>query len=127
MDRRAAACGHRPRRQHGQQDHQRTGDQHLGPVLTVALGELDGRPIALTGGQDATVRVWDLADGTQHREPLAGHDHLVAAVEFGKLNGRPIALSGSWDETVRVWHLTAGNGTLRSRASGTTADPGDHR
>jgi WD40 repeat protein len=37
---------------------------HTGPVLAVATAVLpDGRPVAVTGGVDRTVRVWDLAAG----------------------------------------------------------------
>jgi eukaryotic-like serine/threonine-protein kinase len=41
-------------------------------VTAVAVGELDGRPIVVSGG-DATVRVWDLHTGSSIGEPMAGH------------------------------------------------------
>ena len=40
------------------QDDPLTG--HTGGVGAVAVGELDRRPIVVSGGADATVRVWDL-------------------------------------------------------------------
>jgi WD40 repeat protein len=79
---------------------------HVGPVTAVAVGELDGRPIAVTGGDDATVRVWDLRTGHQHGDALTGHVGPVTAVAFGELDGQPIAVTGGRDATVRVWTLT---------------------
>jgi WD40 repeat protein len=47
----------------GTQLHQLTG--HTGRVSAVTVITLEGRPVAITGGDDATVRIWELADGTQ--------------------------------------------------------------
>ena len=73
----------------------------------MAVGELDGRPVVVTGGDDATVRVWDLATGDPVGDPLTGHTGAVLAVAVGELDGRPIVVTGSGDETVRVWDLAA--------------------
>ena len=75
-------------------------------MLAVALGELNGQPIALTGSDDRTLRVYDLASGTE-RADLAGHTGPVRAVAFGQLDSHPIALTGSDDRTVHVWDLTS--------------------
>ncbi len=82
--------------------------RHTGWVNAVAVGRLDGRPIAVTGSDDYTVRVWDLATGQPVGEPLTGHTDRVNAVAVGQLDGRPIAVTGSDDYTVRVWDLTTG-------------------
>ncbi|MFV6051278.1 hypothetical protein ACNPQN_39660, partial [Streptomyces sp. NPDC056297] len=37
---------------------------------------MDGRPVAVTGSRDRTVRVWGLAAGQQVGEPLTGHTRL---------------------------------------------------
>ncbi len=74
----------------------------------MAFGELEGRAVALSGGLDGTVRVWDLASGEQRGEPLTGHNGRVGSVAFGELEGRAVALSGGDDGTVRVWDLASG-------------------
>lgn len=83
--------------------------RHEGGVYALAMGELDGRPIALTGGGiDGTVRVWDLTSGTQHGAALAGHSGGVRALAVCQLDGVPIAISGGDDGTLRVWDLASG-------------------
>ena len=70
---------------------------HTGTVAAVAALLLpDGRPIAVTGSYDDTVRVWDLTTGTPLGDPLTGHTSTVAAVAALLLpDGRPIAVTGS--------------------------------
>ncbi len=80
---------------------------HTDSVTAVACGVLDGRPIAISGGDDDTVRVWDLATGEQ-LTTFTGHTDSVTAVACGVLDGRPIAISGGDDDTVRVWDLATG-------------------
>lgn len=78
---------------------------HTASVEAVALGEMDGRPIAVTGGADHTVRVWDLAAGQQLGEHLVS-DTSVTSVAVGRLGRRTIAVTGGRD--VVVWDLAAG-------------------
>jgi hypothetical protein len=82
--------------------------RHAGTVEAVVVVELEGRPIAVSGGQDGTVRVWDLRTGEPIGDSLRGHTGVVSAVAVGKLDGRPIAVSGSTDRTVWVWDLRTG-------------------
>jgi WD40 repeat protein len=49
---------------------------------------------------EATVRVWDLADGSA--VPLTGREFQVSAVAISKLDGRPVIASGAADATVCV-------------------------
>ena len=83
---------------------------HDGPVTAVAVGALpDGTPVIVSGGDDGTVRVWRLADGTPVGEPLTGHAGPVTAVAAGALpDGTPVIVSGGDDGTVRVWRLADG-------------------
>jgi hypothetical protein len=83
---------------------------HLGGVYAIVVAELDGRPIAITGG-DSIVRVWDLAGGTQLHQ-LTGHTGGVHAIRVAELNGCPIAITRGGgiedDGTIRVWDLARG-------------------
>lgn len=50
--------------------------RHTGPVGAVAVAVVGGRPVAVTGGDDGTVRVWDLGSGTPIGAPLL-HPHRL--------------------------------------------------
>ncbi|WP_189083150.1 nSTAND1 domain-containing NTPase, partial [Mangrovihabitans endophyticus] len=81
---------------------------HTGEVDAVAVGQLDGRTIIVSGSDDNTVRVWDAATGTPVGDPFTGHTGWVNAVAVGQLDGRTIIVSGSNDHTVRVWDAATG-------------------
>ncbi|MEV1294842.1 P-loop NTPase fold protein, partial [Pseudonocardia sp. NPDC049635] len=74
---------------------------HHGAVLAVAVTSDDAQVI--TGGSDATVRVWDLATRTPVGEPLTGHHGAVLAVAVTSDDAQVI--TGGYDGTVRVWDL----------------------
>ncbi|MBA4866616.1 WD40 repeat domain-containing protein [Streptomyces sp. PSKA54] len=76
---------------------------HADTVSAVATEVVDGRPVAVTGGLDKTVRVWDLATGRTVGEPFANGGVATAVVE-----GRSVAVTGRRDGTVRVWDLATG-------------------
>ena len=65
-------------------------------VNAVAVGERQGRPVIVSGGDDRTVRVWDLESGEPVLGPLTGHDGAVYAVAVGVRRGRPVIVSGGW-------------------------------
>ena len=91
-------------------------------VTALAVGEVDGCPVAVSGGGDGLVRVWDLRAGSARGEPLTGHIYDVAAVTVGEVDGTPVAVtSDGVDGTVRVWDLRAG----RARGGPLTASWGD--
>jgi WD40 repeat protein len=75
---------------------------HRGRVLSGSLS-FDGH-LAVTGGADGTVRVWDARSGRELRN-LVGHRGAVKRVVFGR-RGQIVA-SASADGTARIW---AGSG-----------------
>ena len=46
---------------------------HTGWVSAVAVAELNGRPVVISGSNDRTVRVWELATGAPIGDPFTGH------------------------------------------------------
>jgi hypothetical protein len=98
---------------------------HTSAVAAVACTTVGGRPVAVTGSLDGTVRVWDLAAGqlTATLTGHTGHTGAVGAVACTTVDGRPVAVTGSRDHTVRVWDLAAGQltATLTGHTSAVAA------
>ena len=65
-------------------------------VQAVAVSEVDGTPVAVSGGSDGTVRVWDLRIGAAREEPLRGPNRRGLAVAVGEVDGAPVAVTGGW-------------------------------
>ncbi|MEO3813912.1 protein kinase [Sphaerisporangium sp. B11E5] len=88
-----------------------TGRQR-GRVPTVkgalAVGELNGRTIAVTSGRyrDELVLL-DLAAGRQLSRLPARHNGKVNAVAVGRMHGRAVAVTGGDDGSVWLWDLGA--------------------
>ena len=81
---------------------------HTDSITALACATLDGRPVTVTGSNDQTVRIWDLATGQPIGRPLIGHTGPVTAVACTTLDGRPVTVTGSNDQTVRIWDLATG-------------------
>jgi len=64
----------------------------------------DGRWI-LTGSDDHTVRIWDLATG-RYLRTLAKHESGVNVLAL-KPDGKSV-LAGSWDKQIKMWDLQTG-------------------
>jgi hypothetical protein len=85
-------------------------DRYPGLIRTIDVGSsvnavvlaVGGKPHALSGSDDGTLRWWDLHSG-QCLAVLQGHDSPVWAVALSS-DGRH-ALSGSSDRTLRYWDL----------------------
>ena len=67
----------------------------------------DGRRLA-TGGEENTVKIWDVETGKELHPPLRGHRGEVYALAFSPdYDGRWIASAGE-DSTVRIWDSHTG-------------------
>ncbi|MFH9002070.1 AAA family ATPase, partial [Streptomyces afghaniensis] len=109
---------------------------HPAPVHAMATAVLpDGRAVAVTGGTDGMVCVWDLASGQPIGEPLPCQRGRVQAVATAVLpHGRTVAVTSSDDGMVRVWDLATGQltgepltgHTDRVTAVGTAVLPNGH-
>jgi WD40 repeat protein len=80
------------------------GGGHTGAVTAVAA---HGDAL-VSGGEDGTVRIWDLAEGRAVRQ-RRGHAGWVYAVAISP-DGRTIASAGD-DMTIRLWRLDTGEST----------------
>jgi WD40 repeat protein len=79
-------------------------DGHDGTVIAVDIDPAG--QMAVSGGWDATVRVWNLASGAACLHTLAGHANYVTAVCLSQCGRR--VLSASYDGTLRLWDALKG-------------------
>ncbi|HWB10664.1 MAG TPA: c-type cytochrome domain-containing protein [Pirellulales bacterium] len=77
---------------------------HEAQVTALAFSP-DGNRV-ISGSQDKTARVWNLADGQQIAK-FAGHTQTVSAVAFDAGGGQ--AVSGSTDNSLKLWNTADGS------------------
>ncbi|MFH8795033.1 hypothetical protein [Streptomyces sp. NPDC017941] len=73
-------------------------------------------PFLATGGDDGTVRLWDLTTRTALAEPLVGHTDAIEAITIWTARAeapRPYVASASRDGTVRFWDAATSRCVLR--------------
>jgi serine/threonine protein kinase len=80
---------------------------HMGEVKCLILGP-GGTNQLISGGVDATIRVWDVATGSILRN-LVGHTSYINALIISP-NGKNLISAGA-DETIRIWNLETGQNT----------------
>ncbi|WP_435191343.1 WD40 repeat domain-containing protein [Streptomyces sp. bgisy126] len=101
----------------GRELHTYTG--HTGPVRQVAAFDSlsrSGRWKAVSCGDDATGRVWDLSDQTEHAAG-AVHPGRIAALASGTVRGRPLVITACGDYRLRILDNRTGN-LLSARMAG---------
>ncbi|WP_157878632.1 WD40 repeat domain-containing protein [Streptomyces chattanoogensis] len=79
---------------------------HEGGINALDVAMVGDRAVAVTGGEDGTVRIWDLAGGRQVGPPLTGHNGSVEAVVVTRMQDRSVALTAGRDGVVCIWDLT---------------------
>jgi WD40 repeat protein len=87
---------------------------HQGLVTALAFAP-DGKTL-VSGSDDNTVKLWDVASGKELRT-LRGHAAPVRSVACSP-DGKTL-VSGSWDRTVKLWDVASGKElrTLQGHAS----------
>ncbi|MFG3341803.1 WD40 repeat domain-containing protein, partial [Glycomyces sp. NPDC048151] len=85
-------------------DTKQTGSPQENKVDSIVFGTLGGDGVVFGGGEDGSVRAWDLLDGSE-RAVMRGHDGPVSTVAYGHIGGTPVLVSGGQDRTVQVWDL----------------------
>jgi WD40 repeat protein len=72
--------------------------------------------VIASGGEDATIRLWESQTG-KLLTSLEGHTSHIWSLTFSKMNRpgashapqpQPILISGSEDETIRLWDISTG-------------------
>lgn len=95
------------------------GTAHTDNVWSVATAVVDGRAVAVTGGDEGAVLVWDLACGERLGDPLPAGGS-VWAVATTVVEGRPVVVVADPDVLTQAWDLIARR-PLAARAGGAWA------
>jgi WD40 repeat protein/Flp pilus assembly protein TadD len=92
-----------------------TYEGHEDWIHSVAMAS--GRRLAISGGSDTTIRLWDLQSGSC-RAVLKGHGREVTSLDISPDGNW--GLSGNRDQTIRLWNLR--NGETVRQLTGHTHD-----
>jgi WD40 repeat protein len=78
--------------------------QRVGAITVMAVAELDGAPVVLTGGEDAMVRIWNPADGSLVNQ-YRGHQNSIESLgTVTDAEGRTAVFSSD-NSTDDAWYL----------------------
>ena len=69
----------------------------------VACARVGGRAIAVTGGTDRSVHLWNIIAGRKIGPPLSGHTAPIRAVTCVEIDGQPFALTSDESGVIRIW------------------------
>lgn len=79
---------------------------HAQAVTALAAGTLEGKPVALSGSRDNTIRLWDLDSGRElSRTEPAGPVREVTDLAVGEVDGRSVVVAAAADGVLRMWDL----------------------
>ncbi|MFC1436167.1 WD40 repeat domain-containing protein [Streptacidiphilus sp. N1-3] len=87
---------------------------HSAAIHALASTTLHGTPLLVTGSDDHTARVINVARGGRTTAVLRGHTQAITSLATVALNKQTLVVTGSTDRTVRVWDLTAGADIITS-------------
>lgn len=66
----------------------------FGSAVSMTVGELDGRPVVVSGGSDGYLRTADLDTGAVLGRPWSAHVGAVRMMATACLRGRPVIIAG---------------------------------
>jgi WD40 repeat protein len=97
------------------EDHE-TSHGHVGATTAVATTVVDADDVVVSGGEDGTVRVWNVGDRSQ-RAICAGHTGWVDAIAVSTRNA--LIASAGEDSSIRLWDVASGEprGVLSGHAT----------
>jgi WD40 repeat protein len=75
-----------------------------GPVRGVDLHPLDGEMLAVTGGSDGSLGLWNVSTG-ERTWRIQAHDGRITALRFLQVGAVLVAVSAGADAVVRVWDV----------------------
>ena len=81
-------------------------DIGTGHRVRLAVGVLDGRPIAITSDASSHLTTWDLEQGQPSGPPFAQHVGAIRALALTEVSGQPVVVSVD-EMGLRVWDLHA--------------------
>ncbi|WP_168801790.1 Hsp70 family protein [Glycomyces buryatensis] len=90
-------------------------DPHVGAVTRVRTAEVDGETVAVTGGVDGIIRIWDPATG-ELIDTYRGHTDEIEGMSIVDVDGRPVVWSKDYS-TESVWYLDDPSEVIDSRES----------
>ncbi|WP_155373679.1 trypsin-like peptidase domain-containing protein [Catellatospora vulcania] len=66
----------------------------FGSAVSMAIGDLDGRPVVVSGGSDGYIRTADLDTGAAVGRPWPAHVGAVRMMATARLQGQPVIIVG---------------------------------
>ncbi|GAA1008425.1 hypothetical protein Aple_069950 [Acrocarpospora pleiomorpha] len=93
---------------------------HTGPVRAVAALNHDGSPMAVSGGEDATVRMWEL-DGPRVADTRVSHPQPIVSVVTQRLAHESVIITACGDDRMRLFSLATEWGVGGYATGGGTA------